>query len=158
MLKHLQLKNVGPAPAMVLDLGKRLNILTGDNGLGKSFLLDIAWWALTRKWPAEVNPKLTSGRKALPGREGAASISFAFSGKVKHAAYTSVFDRREQAWTGRAGRPANPGLVLYAMSDGGFAVWDPARNYWRKKRGVDVQDRPAAYVFSPAEIWGSARI
>ena len=61
MLKHLELKNVGPAARMKLDFGSRLNLLTGDNGLGKSFLLDIAWWALTRRWPAEVNPKLESG-------------------------------------------------------------------------------------------------
>ena len=50
MLERLELENVGPAPAMVLDLQRRLNLITGDNGLGKSFLLDVAWWALTRKW------------------------------------------------------------------------------------------------------------
>ena len=154
MLKKLELKNVGPAPAMELEFGKRLNILTGDNGLGKSFLLDIAWWSLTRKWPAEINPKLTSGKKAVPSVDGPASISFAFSGKMKpQHYYESKFVRREQAWTGRSGRPSNPGLVLYAMSDGGFAVWDPARNYWRKKGKIDVQDRTPAYVFSPTEVW-----
>ncbi len=41
MLKHLELKNVGPAARMKLDFGSRLNLLTGDNGLGKSFLLDM---------------------------------------------------------------------------------------------------------------------
>jgi hypothetical protein len=116
-------------------------------------LLDIAWWSLTRKWPAEINPRLTSGKKALPSSEGAASISFAFTGKMKPQCYESKFVRREQAWTGRAGRPANPGLVLYAMSDGGFAVWDPARNYWRQKGKVDVQERQPAYVFCPTEVW-----
>lgn len=49
MLKYLHLKNVGPAPEMEMDLGTRLNLITGDNGLGKSFLLDVAWWALTRR-------------------------------------------------------------------------------------------------------------
>ncbi|MBK8115935.1 MAG: AAA family ATPase [Candidatus Accumulibacter sp.] len=56
MLKRLSLKNIGPAQAMDLEFGDRLNLITGDNGLGKSFLLDIAWWAMTRKWPAEINP------------------------------------------------------------------------------------------------------
>ncbi len=32
------------------ELGERLNVLTGDNGLGKSFVLDVAWWALTGTW------------------------------------------------------------------------------------------------------------
>ncbi len=153
MLKHLKINNVGPAESMELEFGNRLNLLTGENGLGKSFLLDIAWWALTRKWPAEINSKLTAGKKAMPAKVGEAKIAFGFSGKVKSEVYESEFLRKEQAWTGRPGRPANPGLVLYAMSDGSFAVWDPARNYWRTQEGVDVQDRPPAYVFSPMEVW-----
>lgn len=153
MLTHLSLQNVGPAPKLELTLAPRLNLITGDNGLGKSFLLDIAWWALTRRWPAEVNPRLTSGRRALPAGEGPASISFSFTGKVKTEDYKSEYLPREQAWKGRPGRPANPGLVFYAMSDGSFAVWDPARNYWRTRDDVDVQDRIPAYVFSPTEVW-----
>lgn len=153
MLKHLKMSNVGPAPTMELEFGKRLNLLTGDNGLGKSFLLDIAWWALTRRWPAEINPKLTAGKKALPAGPGEAIISFSFTSKSKEEIYESSYLRKEQAWTGRPGRPANPGLVLYAMSDGSFAVWDPARNYWRTQDGMDVQDRRPAYVFSPTEVW-----
>ena len=153
MLKRLSLKNIGPAPAMDLEFGDRLNLITGDNGLGKSFLLDIAWWAMTRKWPAEINTRLTSGRKALPQPAGKAEIDFSFTGKAKTEQYVSTFNRREQAWTGRPGRPANPGLVLYATADGSFAVWDPARNYWRTVRNVDVQERRPAYVFSPSEVW-----
>lgn len=153
MLNHLQLKNVGPAPSMELKFGQRLNLITGDNGLGKSFLLDIAWWAMTRKWPAEINPRLTSGKKALPNSEKPPSIGFSFTGKSRQEDYVSSYLPREEAWTGRPGRPANPGLVFYAMADGSFAVWDPARNYWRTQEGVDVQDRIPAYVFSPAEVW-----
>ena len=153
MLKNLKMTNVGPAPTMELEFGNRLNLLTGDNGLGKSFLLDIAWWAVTRKWPAQINPKLTAGQKALPSAPGKASIGFSFTGKTAEEEYVSSFDRREQAWTGRPGRPSNPGLVLYAMADGSFAVWDPARNYWRTKGKVDVQERLPAYVFGPSEVW-----
>ena len=153
MFKELRLKNVGPASSMVLDFGDRLNLITGDNGLGKSFLLDIMWWSLTRKWPAEINPRLNVGKKVLPQNSGEAEISFKFSGKKKSEDYTSTYQRREQSWTGRAGRPANPGLVLYAMTDGSFAVWDPARNYWKKQGNMDVQERRPAYVFTPQEVW-----
>ena len=38
MLHGLHLKNVGPAPALDLNPAPRLNLLTGDNGLGKAFL------------------------------------------------------------------------------------------------------------------------
>lgn len=154
MLKHLRLTNVGPAPFLELDLSPRVNVITGDNGLGKSFLLDIAWWAMTRKWPNELNQKLSTGFMAKPtDMDLPAKISFNFTGKSRPEEYTSTFDRTEQAWTGRAGRPANPGLLLYAQADGSFAAWDPARNYWQNRAGVDIQQRPAAYVFSQKEIW-----
>ncbi|MCX7049846.1 MAG: ATP-binding protein [Candidatus Sumerlaeota bacterium] len=156
MIKSLKLSNVGPKPGLEIDeFGERLNLFTGDNALGKSFLLDIVWWALTRKWPAEINNKLPAGLMARPNAPGKASIKFAFTAKskLKPISYMSEFDRSAQAWTGKAGRPANPGLVLYAQADGSFAAWDPARNYWKKKGNIDVQDRPPAYVFTPREIW-----
>jgi len=153
MIKHLRLKNVGPSPEMDLEFGSRLNLFTGDNGLGKSFLLDIAWWAMTRKWPAEVNARLTSGKVARPTdirRES--EIGFSFSAVSKDLEYSSRYDPQSQTWTGKRGRPANPGLVFYALADGSFAVWDPARNYWKSK-DAEGPERPAAYVFSPREVW-----
>ncbi|WP_291982962.1 ATP-binding protein [Candidatus Accumulibacter sp. ACC005] len=152
MLKHLQLTNIGPADTK-LDFADRLNLITGDNGLGKSFLLDIAWWAMTRKWPGELNSRLTSGRVALPtDKKKKAEIDFSFTGVVKTKKHVSTFEPRLQNWSIPPGRPANPGLVFYAMADGSFAVWDPARNYWRTK-AEEALDRPPAYVFSPKEVW-----
>lgn len=158
MLEYLHLTNVGPSPELTMELGSRLNLITGDNGLGKSFLLDIAWWALTRKWPAQINPRLASGLMARPreGEEG--SIELRFTGMTKKETYRSGFDRKAQGWKGRAGRPSNPGLVVYAEADGGISVWDPARNYWLKNKGVDVQERPPAYVFSLDEVWNGLKI
>lgn len=154
MLKELKLTNVGPSPEMELSFAPRLNILTGDNGLGKSFLLDTAWWALTRRWPAEVNERLPAGKMALPAPKAKGQIAFSLRGKTgKTFSYTSTFERSEQAWIGKAGRPPNPGLVLYAMVDGSFAVWDPARNYWKKKGNIDIQERLPAFVFTPSDLW-----
>ncbi len=153
MITLLELENLGPAPRMALTFGSRLNLLTGDNGLGKSFILDIAWWALTRKWPAELNPRLNGGHMARPAGTGEATIKFSFAGKSKTEFYESGFLRNEQSWRGRAGRPANPGLVIYALADGSFAVWDPHRNYWLHKGDQDIQERPSAYVFSQGEVW-----
>ena len=45
---------------MLLEFGPRLNLLTGDNGLGKTFALDLAWWTLTRTW---------AGLPAMPRRD-----------------------------------------------------------------------------------------
>lgn len=157
MIKQLNMNNVGPAPALQLEFGERLNLLTGDNGLGKSFLLDIIWWSLTKKWPAESIPGFLAGLMAKPHETGKASIEFTFTAKSKPISYISTFDRKAQAWAGKAGRPSNPGLILYAQVDGSFAVWDPARNYWRRKGNSDVQERPSAYVFNAREVWDGLR-
>ena len=50
MLHHIITEGIGPASSMRIDLGPRLNLIAGDNGLGKSFILDLAWWLLTRTW------------------------------------------------------------------------------------------------------------
>ncbi|NOQ21770.1 MAG: AAA family ATPase [Candidatus Aegiribacteria sp.] len=157
MLKSLKIANVGPSLEASMHFSERLNIFTGDNGLGKSFILDIVWWALTRRWPAEVNPKLASGFMASPARQGDASIKFEIKVKTKPFQYTSKFDRKAQAWIGRVGRPGNPGLVLYAQADGSFAVWDPARNYWRQQHNLDIQERIPAFVFTSSEVWEGLR-
>jgi predicted ATPase len=159
MLEYLHLKNVGPAPEMEMALAPRLNLITGDNGLGKSFLLDAAWWALTRKWPQDLNRKLTSGYAARPSDvKKPASIEFRLTAKTETVTYESKYVPREQSWLGKAGRPWNPGLVVYAHSDGGFSVWDPARNYWKKKGNVDIQDRLPGYVFSGKEVWDGLEV
>lgn len=89
--------------------------------------------------------------------QGNGRITFEFTGKAKAEHYTSTFKPQEQNWTGRPGRSSNPGLVLYAMSDGSFAVWDPARNYWVSHKHQDIQERQPAYVFSPTEVWDGLR-
>ena len=47
MLRRLECAGVGPVPGLSVDLGSRLNVFAGDNGLGKSFVLEVLWWALT---------------------------------------------------------------------------------------------------------------
>lgn len=158
MLESIHLKNVGPAPEMKMDLAPRLNLITGDNGLGKSFLLDVAWWALTRRWPHDLNENLTSGYAARPTDvTKKATIELVVESKTGTVKYESPYVADEQAWKGKPGRPWNPGLVIYALADGGFAVWDPARNYWRKQGNIDVQERLPAYVFSSKEVWDGLR-
>src|SRR5438045_721813 len=116
MLEYLHLKNVGPAPEMEMELAPRLNLITGDNGLGKSFLLDVVWWALTRRWPQDLNPKLTSGYAARPSDvKKPASIAFRVTSKTKSETYESKYVPCNQSWLGKAGRPWNPGLVIYAQ-------------------------------------------
>ena len=139
MLKRLELKNVGPSDSLEIDFAPRVNLITGDNGLGKSFVLDLAWWALTRTW-AHYPARPTNGKEA--------TIAYTYDSANKEVTHTSSFSREAQEWRGKRGRPGLPGMVLYAQVDGSFSVFDPARNYWKT-----VPDRPPAYLFSPSEVW-----
>ncbi|RRV42611.1 ATP-binding protein [Pseudomonas sp. o96-267] len=145
MLKSLLLEGVGPAKFFgPVDFAPRLNFITGDNGLGKSFLLDIAWWSLTRTWARGVSAvPPTSSKKS--------SITYAFSKSTSgDFAETSVFKRGDQLWPTKQGRPAIPGVVIYAGVDGSFSAWDPARNYWQSD---DAAERPRAFNFTPEQVW-----
>ena len=158
MIEHLKLDNVGPAPEMALDFAPRVNLLTGDNGLGKSFLLDVVWWALTRRWPREVNRRMTSGHSARPhDPEMAATISFSVRGRTRSVPWAASFSRPDQYWLGTPGRPALPGIVVYAHADGSLSVWDPARNYWSEPGDPVLEERRPAYVFTEAEVWDGLR-
>ena len=151
MLECLKLTNVGPASEMTLEPAPRFNLFTSDNGLGKSFLLDVAWWALTRSWPQEVNPGMTSGLPAQP-RDPAdvAKIHLRCSTAVGSEA---TYSRTDAAWKWQKGKPPAPGLIVYAHADGSFSVWDPIRNYSKRHNGVDDEHWRPAYVFTEADVW-----
>ncbi len=142
MLEALNLEKVGPADALPIEFRPRMNFLAGDNGLGKSFLLDVAWWSLTRTWAQQpIVPHLPPAQPRITYR-----YTKTTPGSYE---YTSTFDRDREQWSVQQGRPPIPGLVVYAQVDGGFAVWDPQRNYWKKK----TPERPASYRFTAREVW-----
>lgn len=151
MLRSLSLHEVGPAPELSMDFADRLNVLTGDNGLGKTFLLDIGWWALTRTW---VDPEQPAWPR--PGdRQSSPRIAYAVQGSGKVSEFESVYSWKEQRWPQKGHRPPKPGLVLYMRVDGSFAVWDPARNDYREAPTKDVStpDRPPAFIFDRESVW-----
>ena len=156
MLDFLKLKNVGPAPAMEIHFKRRMNFLTGDNGLGKTFLLDIAWWVLTQTWVrAPAVPPRRGWRTPAGTARGTSAIGYGYE-KGSRASFTSesLFNRSEQHWSLKPARPALPGIVIYARVDGGFSAWDPARNYWKdKERNSNGPGRPLAFLFKPDQVW-----
>ncbi len=143
MLKSIKLHGVGPVRNLTALFAERLNIITGDNGLGKSFLLDVCFWSLTGTWPG--------GRIAMPdGKLKAPTISYDIQSKTKPASREAKYDFKSQSWSRQRGRPPMPGLVIFAAVDGSFAVWDPARNYWREPRASKDRDEwPRAFQFPP---------
>ena len=135
-----------------------MNLVTGDNGLGKSFLLDVVWWALTGRWPKEVNRRMTSGHPARPHDAAEpAKIAVVVHGRTGSAPWGAAYFRSDQAWKRTSGRPAIPGIVVYAHADGSISVWDPARNYWKQPGDATLKERRPAYVFTEAEVWDGLR-
>lgn len=141
MLRRLRLCNVGPAPELEIELAERLNLVTGDNGLGKSFLLDVAWWALTQTWARSM------ARPAKGVHEAEIRVGFDHDGRYD-------WSPRDQQWRGTATFPETElGIVLYAQVDGGFATWDPARNHRTPYEITAPPDRLASYALTSEQVW-----
>lgn len=150
MISKLKLHHIGPVPDLTAEFGERLNLITGDNGLGKTFLLDACWYALTRTWAGgdkrAFYPSADKPKSAVP------VIEYAIIGKTGKAADNRAeFQFKSQTWKTKQARPPMPGLVIYARIDGGFSVWDPARNYWHDDKAE--ARRPDAYHFTKDNVW-----
>lgn len=148
MITRLHLENLGPMPKLEVDFAPRVNVITGDNGLGKTLMLDLAWYGLTRTWPED--------RKALPnfGAKKAATIECAIRGaNGKESTSASTFDRNLQDWRVSKGKPAKPGLIVYARIDGGFSIWDPARNYGRNGKNDPKNPIGEGLRLNRSEVW-----
>lgn len=162
-LAYLQLNEIGPAKQLSIEPGRRLNIITGDNGLGKTFLLECAWWTLSGVWPkypvyprdnesaddASIRLQLRTTRKK--GETEETSL-----GKVE----TFRYDRQKGKWPENLMDTGTSGLAVYAGVDGSFAVWDPVRSNisppaGAKKKGSPlVFDKTAIYEGIEEEIPG----
>jgi hypothetical protein len=149
-LISLDMRSVGPASRLDYNPGERLNIITGDNSLGKTFLLECVWWALTGGWLE---------RSALP-RERAptpkASITYSIKGTEDSTlTHKSTFAWESREWSMPRERKVLAGLVVYARHDGSFAVWDPA-----KLRLSNTVVTPAApwVLLDRKELWYGKRV
>ena len=138
-LSKLGLFNVGPCDQMEVEFAPRINIITGDNGLGKTFLMDCAWWSLTNTWTGnQARPKYAEGSKK-------AYISYAIAGKSKISQEQKIlYDNKTLSWKRTSKTDTIPGLIVYALVDGSYAVWDPSKI---------VTQQNDSYVFSRKQVW-----
>ena len=142
-LNYLEVDSIGPAPRLVFQPSKRLNLITGDNGLGKTFLLDLSWWALTQDWAERPATPSDASPSKLP------YIKFAV-GDTESRAVRANYAGDTGSWEIRSSRPALSGLVVYAMLDGSFSVWDPAN---RPLSGTGGSTQRPSLKFTRHEIW-----
>lgn len=139
MLTRIMTQDVEPTNLDV-RLGPRLNLLCGDNGLGKTFLLELAWWVLTGTWSVQA---------VLPKRGN--EVSPAIGWEIDEQPAGRQFDFASQEWgTDRLGK----GLVIYANADGGLHVWDSGsellkRVGWTRRGGREI----VPFALSSREVW-----
>jgi predicted ATPase len=121
MLEYLDLRDVGPAAHLRLDLAPRLNVLTGDNGLGKTFILDVAWYLLTHTWAGErVMGRATDGSHPV--------IEYKVTGLQSPAEDRFQFEYQRWFREQYTQYQYNNEIAIYARVDGSFCVRDLARN------------------------------
>jgi hypothetical protein len=124
MLKSITISHVGPLAEVEFALDPRLNVITGDNGLGKSLLLDIAFWAECGLWPR---------LRATPNEAQRAKAAIAWTlvdadgDEVQRSAAYIATQERWRRRTEEGDKPRRRPVIVYAMVDGGFAVFDQAR-------------------------------
>jgi putative AbiEii toxin of type IV toxin-antitoxin system len=128
MLEHIALENTGPAARMELAFAPRLNLLTGDNGVGKTFLLDVVAWAFAGHW---------FDRAALPRRGGGtARLLYKHAG---HPPSPAEYSPKDESWNEASQRGG--ALVLYARANGSFVVCDPFRFDMKVPSGGEFEGR-----------------
>ena len=142
-LAAIRLTDIGPAKRFELDFGKRLTLIAGDNGLGKSFLLDVAWWAVTGKWATR--PALPFGG---PQERKRPRIRF----EIRNDSEQSVigrghFDWASYSWITRSDRPSVSALCIYARADGSFAISDEVR------AKLQSHNLPHMNYFTSEDVW-----
>jgi hypothetical protein len=117
MLRSLHLQDIGPAKELELVFAPRVNLLTGDNGLGKTFLLDIAWGVL-RPFVQTI--------KARPDLETAKEPRITADNGASR--FTLHYDFKKQLWDMGGTISLDSDVVLFAQVDGCFSIWDPVKD------------------------------
>jgi|SRR5579885_216589 hypothetical protein len=148
MLNLLKLRGIGPAHQIEWNLAQRLNVVTGDNGLGKTFLLECAWWALTGVW---------SGYPAYPRSDAtktAPSITFRIgNGKQSHSGQTITYNWDRLEWPIPTMRNTFAGLSIFAQIDESFTILDPSKQFLSGDKRSDEGNQDALIHFSRSQVW-----
>ena len=164
MLERIDLTEVGPAADLDVTFASRLNVFTGDNGLGKSFLLDVAWWALTGDWvdgKAATLRRRGNGPARITTVPGPIGMAWKLSGDdEKHFASVGAFrgpGRKKDSDRKKSN------LGVFVRSDGGVSIFDPVRiRRALPRRNADflpseIGYHSATYDLSRQDLWDGSK-
>jgi hypothetical protein len=126
MLSSFRARHIGPFNTLEAELSPRFNIITGDNGVGKSLILDLVWFALSGSpYQNEPLPNRTRDEKHRPS----VKITTIHTPTPKKPMRTSQdfslqFFRDLEQWLGDGMDFEVPSFCIYAGADGRYGVWD----------------------------------
>jgi hypothetical protein len=160
MLKTLHLENVGPVSRLDVEFADRLNVFTGDNGLGKTFLLDAAWYFLCI-------PNHPLAPKGSQSRLNSSKFSYSIertsqNGMFYNKAHEFEYESRRDRWCCLDDddgyppivSPSLPDLMLgvYVKPDNNFSVIDSLRTT-ESVLGFDDKEYIVPLEFSSNQLW-----
>jgi predicted ATPase len=127
MLETLHLKNVGPAKEMKLEFAPRLNVITGDNGLGKSFILDVAWWILTGTWfdNQVVRPIMYANSAQINSQTSNEFMARKFRG-ISTNEFNFIKQKWDVKWDSNTSQPSS--IIIYQRINGLIGLYEPSRS------------------------------
>lgn len=114
----MEFENVGPMRRLRYEPSRRLNLITGDNSLGKTFLLECLWWGLTGTW-VEYSAAPWRGSGAKSSR-----ILYCLSTQGDPWDFEAHYDYRQSVWRHTKGRRRPGSLAIFARHDGSYSIWD----------------------------------
>lgn len=154
MLKRLELDNIGPFRGLAMDLGPRLNVITGDNSLGKSLLLEAAWWGLTGTWAGLTVP--AASRRSSDGHAQLAAtvlerVPYVNGYREQSETYKMKVRPGDPSWSKQHGRERLGAIVIHSRIDGGFVLCDPTKH--GRAVAHHPADVPKVLDFTPEDLW-----
>ena len=157
MLKHLRLSHLSPFRQVSLDFGPRLAVFTGDNSVGKSLLLEAAWWGLTGTWAGLVVPTVGHRQGAETAQIEAAVVDeMRQRGEGEMFEHTNTYQMRirpgDASTAKNRGRQRQRAIVVHARLDGGFVISDPIKADRAFALGTSA-GVPNFMTFSAQELW-----
>jgi hypothetical protein len=146
-LKYIELSYVGPAAdALRYEPASRMNIVTGDNGLGKTFIFDSIWWAISYNWIDAIALPNNNANKLSPKIECGFNLT---NNQILKEIFR--YDWSLQQWNPQLSSKYMPAMVIYAKHDGSFAIWDGV------KHGMEVGYGRHGTYLSPAQVWNGVQ-
>lgn len=125
----LILNNVGCFDKKEIKFRDKLNLIVGNNYSGKSLVLDALFYSLTGVFPNIINENVSSGfRLSQKDPKKESNVLFYVGEEEFEYQYSKIFD----VWKQMKEKTPDNGIIIYAMQDGSFVLWDSLINASKK--------------------------